>query len=356
MKTTQSGNGVKVANLFKVVSTIEGKTISSWLKYRIAKMKVSELLPFWNYKAESLNLDQARQKLIETISLRKTLHDAKIDFGKSQPIAAGRFLFLQKEKLNRIADFQKTYDTALPAQQCYGYGYGNYQYQCRTFKLVGTDTPFPITVRIQWTEDHDWNYYAKSYKKPKSTYSDRKLVFKTIEKLGRVVNLFEYNIDSFAGAFMEKAIAAFFGIEKVKCPKELKPIQLADYVTVKETKAINGYRLFERYIGSVLWDYAILNTHTGTTYHTYNQEQLVSGLRSKLQAKLDIESEEITKQTGYSLGFCETGMRNFCADNNVNFDGLYSRQDLRNIVVATRDINYLKYRIELRQIGITIGN
>lgn len=356
MKTTQSGNCVKVANLFKVVSTIEVKTSSSCSECRIAEMKAGELLLIWNYKAEGFNLDQARQKLLETVDLRKTLHDAKIKVGKSQPDAPGRFIALYKEKVNSIANFLATFEKSESVRECYHYSYGNYKYQCRTFKLDRTNTPFPVTVCIRWSEDHNWNYYAKSYTGPKSTYSDREVVFNTIRKLGKVTEVFSYPLTTFSGAFMEKAIAAYLGVTKVKCSNNLKAIQLSDIFTVVETNSINRYRLFQRRIGAILWDYAILDTHTRTTYHANEQEKLIPGLRLKLKAKLDIESEAITKQTGYDLGFCETGMCQFCTDNNINFDESYTRQNLRNIVIENREINYRKYSRELHKIGIKIGD
>ena len=208
---------------------------------------------------------------------------------------------------------------------------------------------------MEWDSESDWDYYAKSYGRPKNTYTNREVVFKTIGKLGKVVDVFSYPLATFAGAFVEKAIAAYQDITKVKCPNGLKSIQLADYFTVKETNAINGYRLFHRYIGLVPWDYAILDTKTGNTYHAKDQDRLIPGLRAKLTAKFDHKTEIITKQTGFDLGFCQEGMMYFCEDNNLDFEGQYSRAELRNIVVQRRDINLRKYRIELNQIGITLG-
>lgn len=353
MKKQISGNGVKVANLFAVVAKIEGK--NNWWENRIKKMKASELSIFWDYKTEGFTLPIAKEKLIETIVVREKLHEAKIKVGKSTVSRAEKYLTLQTEKKKRIDNYIKMCTTLSHVRDYSHFGYGNYKYSRRTFILPGTETPYPVTATVDWSEDHDWNFYAKKYGRPKSTYSDRAVVFQTVGKLGKFEDIFRFDLTSFSGNFMEKAIAAFFKVGKVKCVKELKPVQLADYFSLNETHQINGYRLFERKIGKLGWDYAIFDTKTGNTFHSYDAKTLVSGLRAKIQAKLDVEYETITKQTGFGLGFCETGMKQFCEDNGVDFEGEYSRKDLRNIVLQKRDLNCRKYRIELRKIGIILN-
>ena len=352
MKKQISGNGVKVANLFAVVAKIEGKI---WTSYSIDKMKSENLLMFWDYKTEGLTLPVAKEKLLATIVTRKKLHDAKIKVGKSPVFCAEKYLTLQTEKKKRIDSYMKMCTTLSHARNYSHYGYGNYKYSRRTFILPGTETPYPVTTTVDWSEDHDWNFYAKSYGRPKSTYAERAVVFQTVGKLGKVEDIFRFELTSFSGNFMEKAIAAFFKVGKVKCAKELKSVQLADYFYLNETHQINGYRLFERKIGKLVLDYAIFDTKTGNTFHSYNPETLISGLRAKIQAKLDVEYETITKHTGFGLGFCETGMKQFCEDNGVDFNGEYSRRDLRNIVLQKRELNCKKYRIELKQIGIILN-
>jgi len=141
----------------------------------------------------------------------------------------------------------------------------------------------------------------------------------------------------------------------VKYPKELAPIQLDNFFTVNELKAINGFRLFQRLIGPMAWDYAILDTKTRNTYHAYNYDDLIPGLRKKINSHLSLESELINKQTGFKLGYCETGMRNFCSDNDLDFNASYTRQELRNKVIQNREINLRKYRKELAKVGIKLG-
>lgn len=353
MKTKVGGSGVNAANRFEILKRIESNP--NYWDYRVERLSASQLREVWNYRAEGLNLPAAKEELFKAITEKEKINEKRRNARYfSTTWREEKYLKMQEEKRNSIRLFLKRVESMAPAQDYFRYSYGNYKYQHRTFRLEHNNFPVTVTVTVYWSEDHDWDYYAKSYSRPKSTYSDRAVIFKSIGKLGREEEIFRFDLNSFAGNFMEKAIAAFLRVRKVKCSKELKPIQLADYFKVKETHKINGYRIFERYIG-VLWDYAILDTKTGTTYHAWKKEDLVSGLRAKLQAKIDHETEEITKDTGYRLGFCETGMRQFCSDNNVDFEGVYTRQELRNIVIANRSINCKKYRTELSKIGIILN-
>jgi len=349
MKTNQSGNGVTVANRFKIARLLM-KNI--WDDYKIKTIKASEMMQVWNYKAEGLNLDQAKAEIMKAINHRQQV--AKVKPRPAFKKSAGAYLKLQEGKRRSIESFIAQAEKLHPAQNAYQYDYGNYKGQQRNFLLTNTP-PYPVTIGVTWSEYHDWNYYAKRYKHPKSTYSDRAVEFKTIGKLGKVETIYLHALTSFSGNFIEKAIAAFYKVQKVTVGKELKPVQLADFFSLTELKAINGYRLFQRNIGPVQWDYAILDTKTGTSYHSFTYESLGTGLRNKINAKADADNQIITKETGFKLGFCETGMRNFCDDNNTDINGSYTRQQLRNIVIQNRDVNYRKYRKELAMIGIRIG-
>ena len=116
-----------------------------------------------------------------------------------------------------------------------------------------------------------------------------------------------------------------------------------------------GYQLFQRYIGKVPWDYAILETKTGENYHAYDMERLIPGLRTKMQARIEHENEAITKKTAFRLGFCQSGVRAFCEHNDLDMDGSYTRQELRNVVLQRRESNYRRYGNDLKKLGIIIS-
>lgn len=353
MKTQKSGNGVKVANINEVTRRLLG---SYWDEYFVKSLKASEIMPIWNYKVEGLNLEKAKNKIIQAIKERESIHSQRDKQKWVGQYCANKYSKLLKQKQRSIEYFLTKCKQLQPVQEYSNYKYGNYKYKRRTFILEGIKhNGYPVTALITWDEDHNWDYYSKSYGRPKSSYYNRCVIFKSIEKLGREKTLYTHNLINFSGDFMKTAIIAFFNPVKVKVSKELKSVQLADYFNLNELHKINGYRLFERKIDNMVWDYAIFDTKTKVTYHSFNKNYLISGLKNKSQAKINNEFEEITKETGFKLGFCESGMKQFSEDNKLDYEGVYTRKDLRNIVIQNRNLNYAKYKAELKQIGITLN-
>jgi len=171
MKANQSGNGVKVANRFKIVRLMQGKNY--WSNSSIERMKSPEMLAVWNYKAEGLNLDLAKAELLKAVQHRvETAHK------KPKPIrvqSPGRMLSILDSKKERIRYFIQEVEKADPINTAYQHNYGSYKYKRRTFVVPNTNTKYPVTATITWDEETDWDYYAKSYNRPKSTYSNRRI-------------------------------------------------------------------------------------------------------------------------------------------------------------------------------------
>ena len=211
-----------------------------------------------------------------------------------------------------------------------------------------------LYITASETEGKDWDFYSKAWHRthgPKRWIESRELHIHQPGK-GKIASI---PVERWGAKNIVEALAAYFNIPKQSCPKGRKPVQLNDYFSIRLDHRINGYEIYERLFDDAHVDWCIFDTKTKYTFHSENQEDLISGLRNKLQAKLDHELGIITKATGFALGFCETGMRNFCTDNNLDFDGEYSRRDLRNIVIQRRELNHRKYRSELAKIGINLG-
>lgn len=210
-----------------------------------------------------------------------------------------------------------------------------------------------LYFRITWNEETDWDYYSKSYGRPKNYYSDRRVEMLKVDPFGETKVIGTYNLDTFQGNFLIPAIASLLNVAKIDVPKQLKKVQLVDFYTIKLCKKIGEIEIYERYFADLFVDYCILKDKVA--YHSEIFEDLIPGLRKKINAKIAKETEVLTKQIGFALGFCETGMRNFCADNNLDFNGSYTRKELRNIVIQNRSLNCAKYANELRKVGILLN-
>ena len=79
------------------------------------------------------------------------------------------------------------------------------------------------------------------------------------------------------------------------------------------------------------------------------------GLKRKLKERRINNNDDfiIDKIVGKEKGFCNIGMLEFCADNNLDINGQITKKELRNIVLNNKEQNK-KYRFELNKLGIRI--
>lgn len=205
-------------------------------------------------------------------------------------------------------------------------------------------------ITVEQDETEDWEKYSKSWHKahgPHRRIDRRRVVFRK----GKEVHTID--VDSFRGDYLFNAIVQFFKLQPVKVAKDLKNVQLWEFCEIKEVKKLICTVFYERTFMGVFLDYCIL--HKKQTYHASTLEGCVKGLKKKLNAKYAFENEELTKEVAYALGFCETGVESFCSDNGLDVDATYTRKELRNIVVAKREVNCSKYKLELNKIGINLN-
>lgn len=282
-KMKNCDGGVKAVNLNKIAAQN-----FNFNEYKIQKAKSDDLKKFWDYRKDSLTIDQAKQKLLEVCDERARKRKERINNRLSEP-KPGRILRLLEEKRKNIEAFLKKYSELEDVRNYKNYHYGNYYDKYRSFKLENIDGlekyKYPVILTIAWDESADWNYYAKSYGYPKREVSNRRIVFSTIGKFGKKEPIFIYPLESFSGYFVEKALSAFLG-------KEIK-------------------------------------------------------LTEKIDRDLVITDRFYAKKKG----FCEDGVKQFCIDNEIDYYGSYTRKELRNIILKNRELNCDKYYKELKKIG-----
>lgn len=200
-------------------------------------------------------------------------------------------------------------------------------------------------------ENEDWNRYSKAWHNKYGAYRwiERRYIL-----LSKRDERIEIDVKKWQGNWLINALSKYFNIQS-SCPKGRKKIQLNKAFTVNFIKQINGYELYERAFENIHIDYAIFDTKTKTAYHDENYNNLITGLKRKFEAKYNFENENITKETAKKLGFCLAGVKQFCEDNNIDYEGSYTRKELRNIVVQNRQVNCEKYKQELKKLGIILN-
>lgn len=206
-------------------------------------------------------------------------------------------------------------------------------------------------ITISESTHKDWNYYSKSWHNahgPKITVTGRYVNF---WKQGKQVT--QVGVESFRGNYLINAIAKYLQIKPIKTVKNIKKVQLSDYIEVRLIKKIGNTEVFTRSIAGNFVDYCILQDNT--TAHADTVGDAVKLWRKKVDAKFNFENEMLTKQDAYELGFCMAGVQSFCEDNGLDIEGAYPRKDLRGIVIKKMELNCQKYANELAKIGINLN-
>lgn len=205
-------------------------------------------------------------------------------------------------------------------------------------------------ITVTQSESTDWNAYSKGWHNshgPKRTIDSREVNFYNDGKIK-----YSIEVKTFAGNYLIDAIIEGQKILEQKI-KGLAKVQLNKHFSVILIRKVLNVEIFERKLGDAQIDFCAL--YKNETFHAATISATIAGLQKKLKANIYFDREKINKELGFELGFCETGIKEFCTDNNLNFDSTYSRKYLRNIVIANRSENCKKYASELKKIGIALN-
>jgi len=207
-----------------------------------------------------------------------------------------------------------------------------------------------VIAEVTWDEESDWNYYSKSYGRPKNTYSNRRVEFYFFDTCAaEIVDLKTYPVANFQGNFLLNILVDFLKIEKIKVKKEEKIVQLNPYFSIEKIFQIGSAKIYKRSLGAHLIDFCAVQNDL--TYHDDTPKKAIHNLKIKIKNKIKWENEKLSKQTAYAIGACEAGLKQFCIDNDLDIDAEYSRQEIEEKINQNREINK-KYHVEFKKAGI----
>ena len=224
---------------------------------------------------------------------------------------------------------------------------------CLNLKAGGPVKIKDRIYQVNFDEDKDWNYYAKSYKYPKVTIEGRR-----VERLEFDINkpncyavTKSVNVAAFRGDFFINSIAKMEKIRPVKYKGIKKRIQLNPYCRVVKIKKYKDkdIDIYKRTFCGELFDYCAVSKNT--TYHAHTIEGAIEGLKYKIYQKNPDPEKYINKKIALGFGFCETGIKQFCIDNDICINKTYKISELKKIVLSNPWVNE-KYQPELKTIGI----
>ncbi len=234
------------------------------------------------------------------------------------------------------------------------------QYKTSLIDLIGGG--FKYTQIGQWfvkaveDEDQDWDFYSKAWHRshgPKKTIYNRRVVFAKFDKLGRKTEKI-VNFDGWRGQWLLKAIEeAKIVKSRTYKNKPHRSIQLNKVFQITKIRDIAGVQIWTRTLDNEIYDYCAVKGEN--TFHAESKKAAVTGLRNKIEkAELKAKGSLINLKLANDLGFCNTGIQEFCEDFNLSIKSSYTPQELSEKVVNR--IQYFgKYESELNTLTKAVG-
>lgn len=185
------------------------------------------------------------------------------------------------------------------------------------------------TIEVSQNIEKDDSFYSKSWHRTygaKYTVENRLIKFSRKHGRGRLNR--SVPLTSWSGRFLSNSIVQA-GLAP-KSPKLPLRIRLHKAFDAHYVKSIRGYKIYCRTLLGAPVDWVIV-APLGTTYHTDKYSELIRGLFTKIRAnskRLDLDSNLIDWDVCRQLGFCKTGIQEFCDLFNLNVSGQYSCADI----------------------------
>ena len=203
-------------------------------------------------------------------------------------------------------------------------------------------------------EDVSWDNhaYSKSWHRPhggKKTVDGRTVQIRKWTPDGTIK--MDVQLSSWAGNWVIKALIESGLVQPVKVPKALKAVQLNTALDVRLVRTILGVSVYERTLAGCHYDYCALGGDV--TYHAATVRYAIKGLHEKTTAKAVAKNSPINWALCKSLGFCDTGIREFCSDFGLSEKGSYSPAQIHDFVKS--DLAKAgKYEHELKKVAAAL--
>lgn len=205
------------------------------------------------------------------------------------------------------------------------------------FKWIGA---WAMTYREHVTVD--WNFYSKRHHAkygPKKT-TDRLCTFAKMHR-GKVKTIV---VPVKAGVEAQIINAAIeHGIIKAECKsKHPMALRLKKCFDAKKIKTIDGVVVYSRTLDGRHYDYAAHDQAANVYYHDITIDRVLTGLAQKIEASNEAAALQgeavVTYDLCRSLGFCETGIGEFCSELGLDINGRYTPEDIKKTVLINPEL------------------
>lgn len=204
-------------------------------------------------------------------------------------------------------------------------------------------------------EDKSWSTYSKGWHRahgPKISISNRCVYFRRIGADGKP-ECRTAHLDAWRGDWLATAVYSVgLAPEKSNIPLSIRLNKSYDAQLVAEK---HGYKIYSRTLVGAHIDY-VMRSPLGMTYHDADRSKLVSGLHAKIRAgaRSYFTCDMIDWSLCKKLGFCDTGIKSFCADFGFDPHGKYNAATIYQTVKAHAE-RATPYLSELRTLAKSIN-
>lgn len=148
------------------------------------------------------------------------------------------------------------------------------------------------------------------------------------------------------GNWLLKIIADLLNITPER-QRGLSHIQLDPHYRIALTRKIVGVEIWRRTLAGEIGDYCAVQGKD--TYHAPTPREAIRGLARKI-ATPGTHREAINMDYALSLGYCRSGIEQFCDDYGLDAEQTYSRGEIQALIVAGNG-RAEKYHRELAKAG-----
>lgn len=187
------------------------------------------------------------------------------------------------------------------------------------------------TITTSQDIDANRNYYSKAWHRKygaKFTVSNRQITFTRPHGRGTLTKTMK--LKSWSGDYVARAVIEF-GLEP-KRPKFPLSIRLNKAYDATFLREKHGFKFYARTLLGEVVDYVIVSP-LGTTYHDDIENNLTKGLRKKIKNRArKLRGELIDWTVCKKLGFCDSGLKEFCNLYGLNTRSIYTPEEIERVI------------------------
>jgi 3-methyladenine DNA glycosylase AlkC len=204
--------------------------INASIAWQIKNMlPAKEIKKFWDYSP--MKISNLREKI------SKIINDGNYDFYKGgrawfsrDELAGnkGKYAYILEDKKAKRESWKNKLDICISIEEALDRTYVASWDRSYTSVRVDDST----IAMVAWDTESDWNYYAKSYRRPKNTYTNRRVEVSRFDYRRATTKRSVFPVESFRGNFLENIFieAGITNVKKMKNKTKLGRKKIKDKI------------------------------------------------------------------------------------------------------------------------------